>query len=391
MNRIELFKSFLIESEQLLEEVGDNAEARELLESSIKNIQAILDNKDPVNEEAKEYIPTVELKNILKSGMIFKNYKALCELMGWKVATGNAKKSQFKQLDTLCKWNKEGNKIVIDEVYEVALAKVDNRIGNTNSGVKSQFKNDIEIILLDLLSKLDNYELLCSGPKLLRYLGIVNSNYSKMRYELDETERVFGERKELLNNWFNETQRRFIQQVETALKNIASAKLIKWSRVKVINITEPYVCENEYGFNEVRYATYDVEATREQEEVILRAEREVLEELGFRNIREVNFSPMRGLYWEKVDKLIIERLGINYYYTGYKIIALIDKVNEELSIVAEEDLNRAIENNNSKAVKKSLSYNKTIASKDDTSLADEKRKSLDKLTHKVISIQNLSN
>ena len=73
MNRIELFKSFLIESEQLLEEVGDNAEARELLESSIKNIQAILDHQDTVNQEAKESMLTVDLKNILKSEMIFKN------------------------------------------------------------------------------------------------------------------------------------------------------------------------------------------------------------------------------------------------------------------------------------------------------------------------------
>ena len=51
----------------------------------------------------------------------YKNYKELCGAMGWNTTTGNAKKSQFKDLERYCKYHKEGQKIVIDEVFETPL------------------------------------------------------------------------------------------------------------------------------------------------------------------------------------------------------------------------------------------------------------------------------
>ena len=47
----------------------------------------------------------------------YKNYKQLCEDMGWSTVRGNTKVKHLKELDSLCKWHKEGNKIVIDEIY----------------------------------------------------------------------------------------------------------------------------------------------------------------------------------------------------------------------------------------------------------------------------------
>lgn len=67
------------------------------------------------------------MENNLKTGQIFKNYKELCEFLGWKVGTGTQKKSQLKQLNILCEWHKEGNKIIVDEVYEIKKEKEDKR------------------------------------------------------------------------------------------------------------------------------------------------------------------------------------------------------------------------------------------------------------------------
>ena len=53
--------------------------------------------------------------------MVVKNYKELCEIMGWMVASGCSKKSQLKDLERYCKYHKEGQKIVIDEVFETPL------------------------------------------------------------------------------------------------------------------------------------------------------------------------------------------------------------------------------------------------------------------------------
>ena len=52
---------------------------------------------------------------------IYKNYKELCGAMGWAVASGCSKKSQFKDLERYCKYHKEGQKIVIDEIFEAPL------------------------------------------------------------------------------------------------------------------------------------------------------------------------------------------------------------------------------------------------------------------------------
>ena len=45
---------------------------------------------------------------------VYKNYKELCKAMNWKVTSSDSKNKQFKELTSICKWHKEGNKIVID-------------------------------------------------------------------------------------------------------------------------------------------------------------------------------------------------------------------------------------------------------------------------------------
>ena len=48
----------------------------------------------------------------------YKNYKAICEAMGWEITSGNSKKKQLKELERCCKYHKEGNKFVIEEIYK---------------------------------------------------------------------------------------------------------------------------------------------------------------------------------------------------------------------------------------------------------------------------------
>ena len=67
------------------------------------------------------------MKEELKVGQVFKNYKAICEWLGVKPASGNTKISHMKEFDRYCKYHKEGNKFVIDEVYDEIQEKEDNR------------------------------------------------------------------------------------------------------------------------------------------------------------------------------------------------------------------------------------------------------------------------
>ena len=49
---------------------------------------------------------------------IYKNYKSLCEAMDWKTTGGDTKVKNLKILDSICKYHKEGQKFVIEEIYE---------------------------------------------------------------------------------------------------------------------------------------------------------------------------------------------------------------------------------------------------------------------------------
>ena len=78
-------------------------------------------------------------------------YSELCEIMGWKKVKGDSKKSQYKILDTICKYHLEGygksQKIVIDKIYSKQKEKIDNRINNKNQGHStwiSRRKNPIQ-------------------------------------------------------------------------------------------------------------------------------------------------------------------------------------------------------------------------------------------------------
>ena len=85
----------------------------------------------------------------LKRGMIFKNYPSLCDFLEWKIAGGKEKQLQMRELDRHCKYHKEGNKIIIDEVFENPVQKVDGRVHNR--GIEGNKGNTIYDELLDYL------------------------------------------------------------------------------------------------------------------------------------------------------------------------------------------------------------------------------------------------
>ena len=88
---------------------------------------------------------------------IYKNYKELCKEFGWNPNNkGNYKKARLKELDTLCKWHKDGNKIVIDEIYNTPKDKEDNRVNNGGNNTSNY--NEVDILLYNMLSsiKTDN-------------------------------------------------------------------------------------------------------------------------------------------------------------------------------------------------------------------------------------------
>lgn len=60
--------------------------------------------------------------------MVIKNWRELCNMFNWNFTKSNTvRASQEKDLSTLCKWHKQGHKIIIDEVCENPILRENNR------------------------------------------------------------------------------------------------------------------------------------------------------------------------------------------------------------------------------------------------------------------------
>ena len=89
--------------------------------------------------------------NKLETGQVFKNYKTICKWLEVIPNTGSSKMAHIKEFERYCKYHREGQKYIIDEVYEVPLEKIDNR-GNTK-GESRYYKNFVNFKINKVDSK----------------------------------------------------------------------------------------------------------------------------------------------------------------------------------------------------------------------------------------------
>ena len=67
----------------------------------------------------------------LHEGQIIKNYKELCELLEIESKNGGeSKKSQLKDIERYIKYEKQGQKFIIIEIYDEPKEKIDKRVNN---------------------------------------------------------------------------------------------------------------------------------------------------------------------------------------------------------------------------------------------------------------------
>ena len=75
----------------------------------------------------------------------YKNWKEICETMGWKTTGGNIKKKNLQVLDSLCKYIKDGNKFIVTNIFDEPKEIIDKRKSKESTLDYSQFKVEKEI------------------------------------------------------------------------------------------------------------------------------------------------------------------------------------------------------------------------------------------------------
>ena len=142
----------------------------------------------------------------------YKNWKEICETMGWDTTGGNTKKSYLKKLESLCSFDKLGNKFVIEEIYDTPKEIVDNR-GKT--GNNNPYSTNIEDIIIHELSTtatvVNDVKWVVSKGQLMAAVGLCNENFSSISFNVDIFSEELGIHKDYLkalcNDFFGTTRK----------------------------------------------------------------------------------------------------------------------------------------------------------------------------------------
>ena len=274
----------------------------------------------------------------------YKNWNELCKSMNWATTGGNTKKKNLKLLDSICKYNKVGYSYVIEEIFEQPKEIIDNRGGKATS----QLSNEIQFSILYLLSQEPNGNMLISKSKLLQMTGLINNQFNN----INTNKLIYANNRDL--NYYTvvktleRTYTYVSQYLQRALKQLENKLLISVTKdIMYINIDDKITIEDKDTGNIKALKTINInrEATRQERKYILKIQKDVLKEYGYKSIDEVSYFKLNEIN-KKINNILKEK-GINYYYYCYDIVGNDSYIKEEYEHLKEQmDNSKTLINNN---------------------------------------------
>ena len=364
--------------------------------------------------------------NNLKEQQIIKNYKQLCDILGVKPNTGKSKILQHKEFERYFRYHKIANCYIIDEIYNLTKEKEDKRKDVKKVGNNNKYSKNIQTLIIDLLAQSKDERVCLSVGTLLDKLEMVNDNYLAGRQNIPKLSEVINVPEENCYDFYNYTQKNLKTKLESALNGLRRRALIMWTTEIVLCIKVPDATTNEYdtvklgdevkgkytGTTSINYRTEHRKATKAEKRMVLRAEKEVLEELGFFTLQGIFLAGGWNIFKDKIHKKLWDVGNIEYYYTAFEIVYNYDHIYEELTeeerkaietLEAEERsskreiLNKDICKNTirnaktrSTRIKNKVKNNEPINHKDKILTTDDYIKHTETLTNTVVNIKTAS-
>lgn len=236
----------------------------------------------------------------LKEGMIVKNYPEMCELLDQKVTGGKSKKLQVEDWERYFAYHKQGQKFIIDKVYDIPKPK----IKASRKGIGSVYSNIIQSLIIHMLLKNKKHSFSISKSKFIEDLGITNRNYYECKQKLNELSNFLEIDIMYIYDFYNINDSNFKSMVQRALQALEDKRIIRVSNIIKIKI------ENE---NCARQATI------EENEIILEFEKDNLELYGYDCVGDIRKSRLWSTYKKKNKNDAYEKLGAQYYYEAYNL------------------------------------------------------------------------
>lgn len=295
-------------------------------------------SKNDLNiDKLREYVQT----NIeTKEDNTVKNYKLMCGLIGEDETTGNSKKAQLNRWKRYFDFYKDGQKFVINEIYDEPFATDDARKRKEGLYVKY-----IELLLLEYLSKQSDYKVTVGSREMYRILGMTNENYSirsKMKsiaanevirqtMAKNESRFVFTNPPVIsdfnINNFYFRAEQKLNKILYSALNSMKNRFLIDYKKVNLI----AELVELENG---CRYLDYR-ESTAYEDKLILEAKKLIISQMGYNNVTEIMLCYKCEEFYNSFNEYVKEHYGWERCYPQLRVV-YIDDIANQIPLKAEE-------------------------------------------------------
>lgn len=265
----------------------------------------------------------------LANGQVFKNYKDLCSFLEWEIAYGNSRKAQLSELNRMCRNHRDGHKIIIDEVYSTKLQTLS----------KGKYINDIQKLLLHILSREKTGRVELTMNKLMNLLDLVNENYVTCYMERNKLIDKTGIEIEFIDEIYNILSR-YRAIVLSALKSLKNKGLIELNINQMINYNVPiydtlddgsFVCDINGDKRIIGYEKVVRYADAETVQFVLKIKENEIERLSIKDKRCFFINRELEALWRRNVNKELKKYNINYMFQCYEVIYNYESVERQLS------------------------------------------------------------
>jgi hypothetical protein len=268
---------------------------------------------------------------------IVRNYKTMCELLNEVPMDGNSRKAQVNRWKRYFDFHKDNQKFIIDEIYDEPFATDDARKRREGLYVKY-----IELLLLEFLSRQQDYKVTVGNKEMYRILGMTNDRYdirnklgTKRGNEVirqtimnNEDKFVFSDFPMVssfdVNNFYFRAEQKLNKILYSALRSMKNRCLIDYKKVNII--AEPDPDTNNLEFRE---------SNAYEDKLILEAKSHIIKEMGFNNTMEVMLCYKSDEFFERFNDYIKNEYGWDRCYPQLRVV-YIDNIAKQIPLKAEE-------------------------------------------------------
>lgn len=247
----------------------------------------------------------------IKAGDVIKNYPTMCLILGEDQKKGSPRERQIERWEGIFKFDKNGHKFVITEIYKEPIPKVDLKSdGNNSKYAKYTPLLLLDYLINDALGQLELYDEIDAidlyNKDLNKILGLCNEKFKEddELYSTPFKDNKISESDK--DNFYQRAYGKMNQIIESTIKGIAK----KFNFIEV---------KNTYKVSEtINNKTIQRTATDEEVVVIDEVKKDTLHRFGAKTMFEIYARHKQKAFYAAIDEILLEKLNLTSTYKVYE-------------------------------------------------------------------------